>query len=268
MKQAIKVTKLSFFYDDVEVIREINFQIKKGSITTMIGNTGGGKSTLVKLLSGKVKGMGNIEYFEKNINQFTKYDWNRINVVDYHSYQHLIKGTVLENLKKSLQKCQRLEKNLRYSIEEFAKLWKIDTILQTDITDLTLEEQSIVALAISSLSQQGILILDDAFVHIGMLRKKQVFKVLRRLNRELRFTILNVTHDINEIIYGDYAILLYQGKIVLKGDVEDVVKCEKILKKYHYELPFVAELSNKLRYYNLIDNIILDMNRMVNAIWK
>ena len=80
-------------------------------------------------------------------------------------------------------------------------------------------------------------------------------------------TIINVTHDM-EKPYGDDIIVIDSGKIVLKGPKELVLKEEKILRELGLELPFMAALSLKLQYYNLIDEMIFDMDELVNILWK
>ena len=47
-----------------------------------------------------------------------------------------------------------------------------------------------------------------------------------------------------------------------------ILKKEKILRENHIEIPFMIDLSTKLKYYDLIDNPILNMNEMVDELWK
>lgn len=268
MKQAIKVTKLRFSYGQNEVLHGINFQVTKGKIVTLIGNTGGGKTSLVKLLLGLEEGEGEIELLGKKLEELSTSLQQITRVVFANSYQTFRENTVKNELTIPLKNMNLTKEEINIYIDDIVTLFKIEDLLPKNPKQLTKEEASIIAIATALVTKPQILILDDAFIHMGSIAKKRIFRILKQLNRKKHLTIFNVTHDINEILYGDYAILLYQGKVVLKGDVEDVIKSEKILKKYHYELPFMAELSDKLRYYNVIEETILDMNRMVNTIWK
>ena len=268
MKQAVKVTKLHFSYGENEILHGINFQVTKGKIATLIGNTGGGKTSLVKLLIGLEEGEGQIELLEKKVEELSTSDKQSIRVVFANSYQEIRTKTVKNALVLSLKNLNLKKEEINQYIDDIVTLFKMDDLLSKNPKELTKEEASIVAIATALVTKPQILFLDDAFIHMGAIVKKRIFRILKQLNRKKHMTIFNVTHDINEILNGDYVILLYQGKVVLKGEVEDVIKSEKILKKYHYELPFMAELSDKLRYYNVIEETILDMNRMVNTIWK
>ncbi len=268
MKQAIKVTKLRFSYGQNEVIHGINFQVAKGKIATLIGNTGGGKTSLVKLLIGLEEGQGQIELLGENLEALSTPLEQIIRVVFASSYQTFRAKNVKNILMHPLKNMNLKEEEINIYLGDIVALFKIEHLLSKNPKELTKEEASIIAIATALVTKPQILILDDAFIHMGAIAKKRIFRILKQLNRKNHLTIFNVTHDVNDILYGDYVILLYQGKVVLKGDVADVIKSEKILKKYHYELPFMAELSDKLRYYNVIEETILDMNRMVSTIWK
>jgi len=97
--------------------------------------------------------------------------------------------------------------------------------------------------------------------------KRKIFKILKECN-EKGVTILNITHDLNESLYGNDIVLLQGGKVLLHGSKEDVLKQETKLKRAGLELPFLADLSIRLMYYGILDHMILDMDEMVNAIWK
>ena len=81
-------------------------------------------------------------------------------------------------------------------------------------------------------------------------------------------TIINVTHDMEDTIYGDKIIVLDNGKVIFNDDKAVVYNEEKKLKSLGLELPFMVDLSRKLKYYGLVDGDILSMNEMVNHLWK
>ena len=83
-----------------------------------------------------------------------------------------------------------------------------------------------------------------------------------------KITIINVTHNMDEILYGDNLIVMDKGNIVLNGPKEFVFLEEKTFNKLGLKLPFIVELTTKLQYYGLIDHLIFDMEELVNEIWK
>lgn len=120
---------------------------------------------------------------------------------------------------------------------------------------------------ISSLSNNSeVLILDDALSSIDNKTKEIIFKILRK---ELKTkTIINITSDVEESIYGDYIILLNKGEFILNEKTKAALKKEKDFRNCNLDLPFMASLSLKLKYYGLLDNLYLDKNKMVDKLWK
>jgi len=96
--------------------------------------------------------------------------------------------------------------------------------------------------------------------------KEKVYKYLKKLNRQ-NVTIICTTNDMNDLVYGKRIIMLGNKNIVLDSKLNKAFN-EKLFKENDLELPFMASLSLKLKYYNLIDEIILDINKMVNKLWK
>ena len=113
-----------------------------------------------------------------------------------------------------------------------------------------------------------ILILDDAFSMISNLTTDKIFKMLKKYYKENNMTIVNVTNEVEETIYGTMIAIISNGKLILNDKKENVLLNEKVFKNLHLSIPFMADLSIKLKYYNLINNLELDMDKMVNKLWK
>ena len=80
--------------------------------------------------------------------------------------------------------------------------------------------------------------------------------------------IIMTIKDINYSLESDELIVINNKGIVLKGKPIDVLNKDNILNKNGIELPFMYDLSIKLRDYNLVDEIILDQDRMIDKLWK
>ena len=269
MENIIEMNHYNFAYQTGNaVIQDLSFNIKMGSITTLVGNTGGGKTTLVKLLTGLLCGDGSLKVFGKEVTQKDICYTKEIGIVLGNPYDNFTSKTVLEDLIFPLENLRLQREEIEKYLDDIISMFKIESLLNKNPKELNSEEAVIVALASALITKPSLLILDDAFSKIGSLSKKKIMRILKNLNSKYHITILNVTHDINEVLDGTDALLLYNGKIVLSDSVEEFIKHEKELKRYHYELPYVVDLSNKLQYYNVIDHPILDMKKMVNIIWK
>ena len=94
--------------------------------------------------------------------------------------------------------------------------------------------------------------------------KKRVINYLKEHNK----IIINYTEDIEEALLLDYIIVIHDNKIIMEGYKEDILKEEKILKKLGFNLPFIVELSNGLKYYGLIDKLYYDNESLVSDLWN
>ena len=91
--------------------------------------------------------------------------------------------------------------------------------------------------------------------------------LLRRYNKK-GMTIINATSDSNEALYGDNVVILNGGKAILVGSKEEIFNEEKILDKAGIKMPFMIELSDKLKFYDLIDKTYFDEEKLVDELWQ
>ena len=103
---------------------------------------------------------------------------------------------------------------------------------------------------------------------VDNLTKDKLLKFLKKMTKEQNITIINFTNDTEDVVYGDYIAIMADKKIIINERKEILLNDEKLFKKLNLQLPFMAQLSKKLSYYNLLNNVELDMNKMVNKIWK
>ena len=81
-------------------------------------------------------------------------------------------------------------------------------------------------------------------------------------------TIIYLTSDIESAIFGKKIAIIDNQQIIKCDKLKEILSDEKIFKQINQKLPFMADLSLKLKYYNLIDEVILDESKMVDKLWK
>ena len=124
---------------------------------------------------------------------------------------------------------------------------------------LSKEQEQILNVLYSVSSNPQILLMDDS---LSLLKDKtRIFKYLK----SLKITIINITSNPEDLLYSDYAIII-NNKQVICDKPKKILKDEKNLK--NIGLPFMIDLSDKLKLYNLLDKQITDMGKMVNELWK
>lgn len=85
---------------------------------------------------------------------------------------------------------------------------------------------------------------------------------------ENEISIIMTVSNLEDSLSGDYLYIIKDSKVVLKGKPIDVLEKDNVINKIGLELPFMIDLSVKLRDYELITNIETDMDRLVNILWK
>ena len=77
-----------------------------------------------------------------------------------------------------------------------------------------------------------------------------------------------MTTNLDNVLKTDYIYVINNSEIIIEGNPKEVLEKDNIINKAGLELPFMMDLSVKLRDYDLIKDIELDMDRMVNLLWK
>lgn len=268
MENIIHIENITFKYRNKDIFDNFNLDINKGTLTTIMGPNGSGKSTLVKIIVGLLNFKGIIKIEDTILTKASIFEIRKtIGVVMSNPDNQFVAETVMDDIAFTLENMNYKKDIIKQKIEEVTRYLGIYDILEYNPHELSGGQKQLVALASALVHDPKILILDEALSMIEPLEKDHIFKLLLDL-KDKGLTIINVTHDIEESVYSDEIIVIDNGKLVLKGTKEQVYSQERILKKMGFNLPFMVELSNRLKFYELIDETIYDMEVMVDTLWK
>lgn len=260
----ITIKNLNFSYKNKIIFSDLNLEIKNGEFVFIIGKSGSGKTTLVKIISGLIKENFDIKVDNAEINEIKK-----IMNVSFEGLNTIfITDTVREELEIKLKNLNTPKEEINEQINKIAKYLEIENILDCEPNSLSGGEKELVKIAAALLGTPKIIILDECTSMLDGITKEKVYKYLKKINRENKTTIICTTNDMDDLLYGKRIVMLGNKNIVLDSKTNKAFENEKIFKENNLELPFMASLSIKLKYYNLLDEIILDINKMVNKLWK
>ena len=268
MKNIVEIKKIDFKYVDKQIFDKLTLNIEKGSFTSIIGPNGSGKSTLMKLIVGLLKAEGTIKVDGITMGQDTFKDIRKkIGIVFENPDNQFVSETVMDEIAFSLENMNCEKKEIRESVKEVSSLLGIEDILEKEPHSLSGGQKELVSLASALSIKPQILILDEALDMIDNNRREDILNILTELNKQ-GMTIINITHNSEELLYGDTIVVMNNGEIKEQGNTKDLLRKEKLFKNNGLELPFVVDLSYKLKYYGLVDDIVLDMDELVDKIWK
>lgn len=266
MEPIIKIDNLTFAYNQELIFEDFNLEIKKGDWTAIVGPNSGGKSTLLKLLMGQLKHQGKILLDNKTPQNTAEY-FQKVYLLTENPDDKFISETVYDEIAFVLENKKEKPAEIKKRVTEIAEELKIKNLLSKNPYQLSGGEKQIVCLAAMLAHTPQVVLMDETLNRIDSSQKEKILTLLENLRKKYQLTIIMVTHNLEEIIYTNHMVVIDQGKIVLRGNPKKVLTEEKILNQLGIEIPFMYSLSLKLKYYQLLDEIELDMDEMVKKIW-
>lgn len=266
-RSIIKIKSMSFKYDNKYIFKDFDLDINPKSFVCIIGKNGSGKSTLAKILIGLYQAQGYITIDGYLLNNFYLKKIRRIFAVCFdNADNHFIGETVKDDLAFSLENLEYSKEEMEVAINNIAKKFKLENILEKSPNELTNSEKEKIAIASSLIHNPKILLLDESIHKLNASDKKLVMKILKEYKEEQGLTIILITHNLEDTLEADRIIVLDKGKIILDDIKEKIYKDEQ-LEKIGFKLPFIVKLSHNLILYNLIDKIYFDEKELVDKLW-
>lgn len=114
----------------------------------------------------------------------------------------------------------------------------------------------------------SVLILDESFSLVDHFHKHQFLHWLKKDTKKKKTTVIYVSLDPEDLMFADEIILWYKDKNILSGTRKQIFKEDELFRKLGLEMPFVMELYHKLKYYDIIDHPVYNIEKMVDELWK
>lgn len=209
LSDAIKVHDLWFRYEKkgADIIKDLNFSVKKGTFHAVLGGNGAGKTTLLSLIS------GNLKAYRGKITVGEKGDKLKTTLLPQNPQTLFVKKTLLEDIEEGIDaKMSREEKEK--TARKAAEQVHLQKLLSRHPYDLSGGEQQRAALAKVLLTKPDILLLDEPTKGLDCCFKKELADIIKELNSQ-GVTVIAVSHDIEFCAeYADFCTLLFCGEAV------------------------------------------------------
>ncbi len=233
------VNNIEVVYDEVIlVLRGISLEVPEGEIVTLLGPNGAGKSTTLKAISGLLKTedgkvtRGNVTFMGENISNRAPEEIVRKGIFQVMEGRRIIEDmTVIENLR--LGAYTRKDKQIRSDIDMvfnyFPRLKE-----RTGLAGyLSGGEQQMLAIGRSLMARPKMILLDEPSMGLSPLLVKEVFNIIRTINREQGITMLLVEQNANMALHScSYGYVMESGKIVLDGTQKELLSNEDMKEFY------------------------------------
>lgn len=208
----LKIQHVGYQVHEQPILSDINLAVDKDDYLTITGPSGGGKSTLLKIIATMISATtGDIFYQGKNINRYDPISYRR--EISYCFQQPTLFGKdVLENLSFPAKIRQvDFDKSRAIQLMQFVKL--DEQMLAQPITELSGGEKQRVALIRNLMYLPKILLLDEVTTGLDTDNKVIVWDLIERLKENSGITLIAVTHDEQEIAAAKHLARLKNGRL-------------------------------------------------------
>ncbi len=234
MSALLSIAGVHTYYGAIEALKGVDLAVDEGEIVTLIGANGAGKSTLLMTICGKPQAAkGSIHFGGEEITHLAT------DIIIRRGISHAPEGrrifprmTVLENLQMGA-----VVADPRYFAEDLDRVLTLFPILRArqDQRGGTLSggEQQMLAIARALMSRPRLLLLDEPSLGLAPLIVKQIFDVIRTINREQKITVFLVEQNAHHALrLAHRGYVMQTGHIMLTGTGAELLADEHVRAAY------------------------------------
>ncbi len=229
----LEVKNLNVRYGGIHAVRGIDFDVPEGSIVTLIGANGAGKSSSLRAICNLVKKTGNVTFMGQDISKLPTKDIVKMGITmvpegrrvfsDLTIYENLVLGAYTRKDK------ENVKKDMEWVYSIFPRLKERETQMAGTLSG---GEQQMLALGRALMLRPKLLMLDEPSLGLAPILVRDVFSVIKKIHDD-GVTILLIEQNARMALkIADYAYVLETGTITLTGTGEELLKNDKVLKAY------------------------------------
>jgi branched-chain amino acid transport system ATP-binding protein len=231
----LTVEDLESGYGAMQVLWGPSLQVENGSITSLLGPNGVGKTTLLRTVFGlTAPWKGRIIYEGQDITHLPTHEKVEIGIVLVPEGKHLFTGmSVHENLAMGAYR----KKAQKHKDESVALVYSLFPVLKNRAHQraglLSGGEQQMLTIARALMTRPRLIMLDEPSQGLAPKTAGEVFRAIRRLKAEMGLTILLVEQDVKaSLAASDMVYILHEGRIKAHGKAEELEKSREIREAY------------------------------------
>lgn len=239
---------------DEYALKEINFQFEEGKFYGLIGENGGGKTTLCNLIRGLIPHFyngeleGSAKVFGTDIKEHNVEELAvKIGYVFQNPFNQMsgIKSTVFEEVAMGLENLGVEKNEIIRKVEDVLELLGIEDLMTKNPNELSGGQRQRVAFASIIVMDNDMLVIDEPTSQLDPQGTENVFEIIRKLKQAGK-TIILVEHKIDLIAeYCDEIIVMEKGQIVCSGETKNILSRMELL-DYGALIPQVAVWGHEM----------------------
>lgn len=229
----LKLTNISTFYEKIQALKSIDVTVEQGSIVTILGANGAGKTTMMNTIAGLLKPKeGSIHYLGKDVTGHRPDQLLRKGLALVPEGRGILATmTVLENLEMGAyhRNDSEVEADLEKAMQRFPILKERQSQMGGTLSG---GQQQMLAIARVIMSKPKLLLLDEPSMGLAPLIVADIFKIIKEIN-EAGTTVLLVEQNARQALkVADYGYVLETGRVVASGTAKELLQDDTIQKAY------------------------------------
>lgn len=265
----VEFKNVTFKYSDSSqyVLDNLSFSLEKGTMLTILGHNGSGKSTIAKLIMGLLSPESGEIYIndtlvtEKNIDNLRKY----MSIIFQNPDNQFVGVTVKDDIAFGLENHQIKREEMIDKVNKYSTLVDMDDYLEANPENLSGGQKQRVAIAGALAMETDLIIFDESTSMLDPKGTKEINHMIKKLKEEHNKTIISITHNLEEALIADRVIVVNEGKIVLDGTPKEVLLEKSTLEASGLKLIDGVYLINELKNSNISAEY---KEKLINSLWE
>ena len=241
MRNLLEIKDLSVSYGVINALRNVNINVEEGSIVAILGANGGGKTTLLKKITGLIEAKeGTVSFLGDDITNLAPERITQRGIAMSPEGRQIFGDlSVKENLKVGAFTLKRnsagasvkeqMEANLKRVYNYFPVLEeRMDQIAKT----LSGGEQQMLAIARALMASPKLLILDEPSLGLAPLIVRDIFHIIKEFKNEGTTILIVEQNALQTLKISDYAYVLQVGEIIMEGKSSELITNPKLVQAY------------------------------------
>ncbi|HQT79991.1 MAG: ABC transporter ATP-binding protein [Rhodospirillales bacterium 20-64-7] len=233
MTVLLEAKGLQAAYGETKVLHGIDFTIRQGGVTALLGANGAGKTTTLRAICGLVRTQGTITLADTRIDGKATEDIVRLGVAHVPEGR----GTFMELTVEENMKLGAYTRPAREAHADFDRMFdyfpRLKERFRQQAGTLSGGEQQMLAIVRALLMRPRLLLLDEPSFGLAPLIVQEIFRILERIKQEAGVSILLVEQNAAIALqFAEDAFLLETGRIVMSGPADEISKDEGVRRSY------------------------------------
>ena len=244
-KNIVELKNITVRFDGETILDDLSLSIGDGEFVTLLGSSGCGKTTTLRLIAGFLEpDEGEVFFDSKSMNGVPAYK-REVNTI-FQRYALFPNYNVFENIAYGLRVRHVPEAEIKERVQEMLTLVNLEGFGKRPITKLSGGQQQRVAIARALILKPKVLLLDEPLAALDLKLRKDMQQELKNIQKALGITFVFVTHDQEEALsMSDTVVVMNEGKIQQNGSPIDI-----------YNEPENAFVADFIGESNILDGVM------------